>query len=102
MAFYQVEKEINGKKYVFQHNGLTAALEAIDDSYIDGSGNISMKKLTKYLFQNVVVEPRGLTPDDFDSMDELSEVTSFARKVMNAEIKPNAEEPKKAAKTKAE
>ena len=30
--FYTVEKEINGKKYVAQFNGISAAIEAVDNS----------------------------------------------------------------------
>ena len=47
--FYQVTKNIGGKDYVAQFNGISAALEAVDNSYIDGSGNISLAKLSKYL-----------------------------------------------------
>lgn len=91
--FYQVEKEIAGKKYVAQFNGLSAALEAVDNSYIDGTSNTSVKKLSTYLLKNVVVEPVGLSIDDFDSMEEFNEVIAFAREVMQGELKP--QEPKK-------
>ena len=85
--FYTAEKTINGKKYVAQFNGISAALEAVDNSYIDGTNNTSVMKLSKYLFDNVIVEPKGLTPDDFDSMDEFNEVVSFAREVMQGNFR---------------
>lgn len=89
MAFkpYQVGKEINGVKYTAQFNGLSAALKAIDDSYIEGTNNTSVSKLSKYLFENVIVEPHGLSADDFESMDEFNEVVTFAREVMQGNMK---------------
>lgn len=94
--FYNVEKEINGKKYVAQFNGISAALKAVDDSYIEGTNNTSLSKLAKYLFENVIVEPKGLTADDFDSMEEFNEVVSFAREVMQGDFRE--EKDKKAVK----
>ena len=87
MAIYTIEKEIAKKKYVFQFNGLSAWLKALDESYVDGTGNISVYKLNNYLLENVVVEPK-LTIDDFASADELSEVTAFARKVASGAEQP--------------
>lgn len=95
--FYTVEKEINGKKYVCQFNGISAALKAVDESYIDGTNTTSVEKLSKYLFKNVIVEPSGLTADDFDSMDEFNEVVGFAREVMQGDFREAENE--KAAKT---
>lgn len=85
--FYTVEKEINGKKYVAQFNGISAALNAVDNSYIDGTSNTSVAKLSKYLFEHVIVEPKGLTADDFDSMEEFNEVVTFAREVMQGDFR---------------
>lgn len=62
--FYTVTKEINGTNITAQFNGISAALKAIDDSYIDGTNNTSVEKLAKYLFNYVIVEPR-LSIDDF-------------------------------------
>ena len=50
-----VKKTIRGKEYVAQFNGISAALEAIDGSYIEGSENTSLVKLSKYIFENVIV-----------------------------------------------
>lgn len=85
--FYQVEKTINGKKYVAQFNGIAAALEATDSSYIEGSSNISMAKLAKYIFDNVIVVPKNLTADDFDNMDEFSDVVAWGRQVMQGDFR---------------
>lgn len=79
---YTIEKTINGTVYKAQFNGIGAALEAIDSSYIDGSSNTSTMKLSKYLFEHVIVEPKGLTVNDFDSIEEFNEVITFAREVM--------------------
>ena len=84
---YAVDKTINGKKYVAQFNGISAALRAIDESYIEGTNNTSMEKLAQYLFKHVIVEPKGLTPDDFDSMEEFNEVIAFAREVMQGNFR---------------
>lgn len=89
--FYTVEKEIDGVNYVCQFNGISAALRAVDASYIEGTSNTSVEKLSNYLFANVVVEPKGLTADDFDSMETFNEVIAFARQVMQGELKPDGE-----------
>ena len=98
--FYTVNKEINGVNYVCQFNGISAALKAVDDSYIEGTNNTSLEKLAKYLFENVIVEPKGLTVDDFESMEEFNEVVSFARQVMQGDFrdKKNESTTKKASK----
>ena len=89
--FYTVEKEINGKTYKAQFNGISAALEAQDGFYIDGSSNISNIKLANYILKNVIVEPKGLTPDDFKSMDALAEVIAWGREVMQGDFRPDEE-----------
>lgn len=94
--FYTVKKEINGKEYTAQFNGISAALKAVDDSYIEGSSNTSTVKMAEYLFKHVIVEPKGLSIDDFDSMDDFNEVTQFARKVMQGEFREENESTTKA------
>lgn len=89
---YTVTKEINGTKYVAQFNGISAALDAVDNCYISGTNNISSAKMTKYLFENVIVEPKGLTADDFDTLEEMNEVTDFAREVMQGNFRDKADE----------
>lgn len=92
--FYTVDKTIKGNDYKAQFNGLSVALRAVDESYIENSNNTSVKKMAQFLFDNVIVEPKGLTVDSFDNMDELNEVIEFARNVMQGELKP-AEKGKK-------
>ena len=89
---YTVQKEINGTVYTFQFNGISAAMDALDESYIDGSSNISLRKLNTYLLENVVVDPK-MTMDDFEDVEKLNAVTAYARKVMQGIIKPEAEKP---------
>lgn len=89
--FYTVKKTINSKEYTAQFSGISTALKAVDSSYIDGSGNTSVELMSKYLFDNIIVEPKGLTADDFESMDEFNEVVSFARKVMQGEFREASE-----------
>ena len=90
--FYTVEKEIGGVKYVAQFNGLSAALNAVDNCYIDGTSNISAGKMADYLFAHVIVEPKGITVDDFDNLEDLNAVTDFAREVMQGNFRDKAVE----------
>jgi hypothetical protein len=85
--FYQVKKKIHGKEYTAQFNGISAALKAFDNSYIDGTSNTSLMKLADYLFSHVIVSPAGLTVDDFDNMEEFNEVVAFAREVMQGNFR---------------
>ena len=86
--FYTATKEINGKKYTAQFNGLSCALRAVDSTYIEGTNNTSVEKMADYIFQNVIVEPKGLTIDDFASMEAFNEVVSFGRDVMQGKFRP--------------
>ena len=84
---YTVKKEINGKEYVAQFAGVSVALKAVDASYIEGTNNTSTEKVAQYLFDNIIVEPKNLTPDDFETVKEFNEVVAFARKVMQGEFR---------------
>ena len=88
---YEVTKEINGKKYTAQFSGISTALKAVDSSYIEGSQNTSVEKMSEFLFDKVIIEPQGLTPDTFDDMDEFNEVITFAREVMQGKFRPSAD-----------
>jgi len=92
--FYTVEKEINGVKYTAQFNGISAALEAQDSFYIDDSANVSTKKMADYILKNVIVDPKGLTPDDFRNMNDLTEVVRWGNEVMNGDFRPEEDESK--------
>lgn len=87
--FYTAEKEINGVNYVAQFSGLSVALKAVDDSYIEGSENVSMTKLAEYVFKHVIVEPKGLSVDDFDSLKEFNDVMNWAQAVMQGQFRPS-------------
>ena len=86
---YVVEKKINGVTYKAQFNGMSTALRALDNSYInvDGTNVTSIEKLAKYLFEYVIVEPANLSIDDFEDMDAFNEVVTFAREVMQGEFR---------------
>ena len=88
---YTVKKTINDKEYIAQFSGLSVALRAVDESYIEGTNNTSMEKLAGYLFKYVIVEPKNLTVDDFEDMDEFNEVIAFANKVMKGEFRNTAD-----------
>lgn len=75
-------REINGKVYKAAFKGMAYSLKAIDESYVDGTNNTSMKKLSNLLLSEIITEPANLTPDSFDSIDEFNEVITFAREVM--------------------
>lgn len=94
--FYTKEKTIGKVNYIAQFNGLSAALTAVDNSYLDGSSNIGIGKFSKYIFENVIVEPKGLTADSFEDMTELNEVIAFGTEVMQGKFR--APEDKKSAK----
>lgn len=85
--FYTREKEINGKVYKAQFSGLSAALDAVESSYIEDSSNISTKKYSDYIFKHIIVEPKGLTADSFDDWDEFNEVVKFGREVMQGKFR---------------
>lgn len=89
--FYTVTKEINGKTYKAQFSGISTSLKAMDESKIEGTDNTSLEKFAEYLFEHVIVEPKGLTTDDFDNMKEFNEVIAFARKTMNGEFRAEAD-----------
>lgn len=79
---YTVKKTINGTEYTAQFAGLSVALRGVDSSYIDNSSQVSVEKMSKYIFEHVIVEPKGLTADDFSSFEEFNEVVKFGQDVM--------------------
>ena len=94
---YTVEQEINGVKYKAQFNGLSAALKANDSTYIEGTSVTSLEKMAEYILKHVIIEPRKLTVDDFDDMDELGEVVAFGREVMHGSHNPDKKTEKEVA-----
>lgn len=94
--FYTVEKEINGVNYKAQFNGISAALEAQEGFFIDGTSTPSSAKIANYILKHVIVEPKGLTPDDFRRMDDLADVVAWGRDVMEGNFCPDEEDKGKA------
>ncbi len=94
---FQTTKEINGKKYTAQFNGVGAALNG-EDAWNEGNGKLSNRKMADYLLKNVIVEPKGLTPDDFDTVSDLDAVVTFALSVMNGYFRPGTSSAKAEAK----
>lgn len=89
---YTVKKEINGQEYTAQFNGISAALDALDGSYIDDSKVTSTKKLSKYVFEHVIVDPPKLTADDFEDMETFNEVVKFGIDVMQGKFRNSKDE----------
>lgn len=89
--FYTVKKEINGVVYTAQFNGMSAALKAVDSSYIDGTNTVSSYKISQYLLENVIVDPK-VTIDDFACAEDLNEVTQFAQEVMQGNFREEAKQ----------
>lgn len=89
--FYTVTKEINGTTYKAQFCGISTSLRAVDESYLDGTSNTSMEKMAKFLFEHIIVEPKGLTVDDFTNMDDFNAVIKFATGVMKGEFRKEAD-----------
>lgn len=83
MAFKPVvkEKEINGKIYKAQFNGVSAMLDAVNEAGDDS------KKLVEYLFANVLVEPKIEDIDEYFGTDVelMNKVVDFAGAVMRAD-----------------
>lgn len=91
--FYTREKEIDGVKYVAQFNGLSAMLEAVDSSHInDNASNLSNVKIAEYILDKVIVEPKGLTIDDFDDLETFDEVIGFGQDVMQGKFRDKTNE----------
>ena len=84
---YQVEKEINGVKYTAQFNGVREGSRAIDRSYIEGTGNISLEKIGDYVLKHVIIEPSGLDMDDFETMDDFKDVVEWGQGVMQGKFR---------------
>ena len=84
---YKVTKEIDGVEYTAQFAGCSIALKATDDCK-DKNGEVSNLKLSQFLLDHIIVNPAGLTVDDFEDVEKLGNVTSFAGEVMSGKIKP--------------
>ena len=76
-------RTINGVEYTAEFKGLEKALEAQDSCYIDGSNVTSIEKMAKFIFDNIITKPEGLTIDSFETAGDFEAVISFGREVMN-------------------
>lgn len=66
-----------GNKYTFQTVMNSKQAEILDKG-TDFNGKLLNAKMMPLMLDNVVVEPSGLTMDDFESYGELEEVTQNA------------------------
>lgn len=92
---YVVRREIAGREYAAQFNGLRAAVRCMDDCAA-GDG-VNLEKYMQYVLEHVIVEPNGLSMDDFADMETLSEVVRFGREVMQGRFRKAGEKPGEAA-----
>lgn len=58
IKYFTASKKIKGVTYTAQFNGISAALDCTDNSYSEETGKSSSEKFGKYLFENVLVEPK--------------------------------------------
>jgi len=86
MAFQAKTKEFTskaGNKYTFQ-TVMNSKQAVIVDEGTNEVGKVLNAKMMPLMLKDVVVTPQGLTMDDFETWDELEEVTteafSFLRK----------------------
>jgi hypothetical protein len=80
MAFKPKQKEfksIGGNKYTFQTVPNSTYLEMMDNS-TTAEGKPSLSKLYPSILENVVVQPQGLSVDDFEDFKELTDVCENA------------------------
>ncbi|MEO4053373.1 hypothetical protein [Solibacillus sp. CAU 1738] len=80
MAFTPKQKPFEskeGNKYTFQNVANSIQAEIIDKG-TDFNGKVLNAKMMPLMLEHVVVDPQGLTMDDFDNWGELEEVTNAA------------------------
>lgn len=100
--FYQVTKTINGVEYEAQYNGNSQFFKFVDQSKsnIGGVAETSMEKAATFIFDNVIISPKGLTIDSFDSADDCQEVMNFAIEVMQGKFRNKKDKAGAGAKSK--
>lgn len=72
-TFTYTDKNGYEYKYVLQFPGITRAYEMLDNATM-ANGQISKAVLANEYIENVVVEPAGLTLDDFDERPGVEEL----------------------------
>ena len=71
------EVEIDGVKYKFQRLPVRAAIE-LRQGWQDENGNAIATKMHDAILEHIVIEPKGLTIDDFNLPAEVEKVTGQA------------------------
>lgn len=66
-----------GNNFTLQTVPNSTYLEIMDTS-VKKDGNPALSKLYPAMLEHVVVQPSGLTPDDFDTFKEMQEVCEEA------------------------
>lgn len=80
MAYTPKTKEFESKaknKYTFQ-TVMNSKMAEILDEGTNSVGKMMNTKMMPLMLEHVVVQPAGLTMDDFESWAELEEVTAAA------------------------
>lgn len=80
MAFTPKQKAFEskaGNKYTFQ-NVANSIQAGIIDRGTDSNGKVLNAEMMPLMLEHIVVDPQGLTMDDFETWSELEEVTNAA------------------------
>ncbi|MEY9979687.1 hypothetical protein [Lysinibacillus sp. RC79] len=80
MAFTPKTKEFKstaGNEYTFQNVPHSKQAEIVDDG-TGIHGKVLNSRMMPLILKHIVVVPNGLTMDDFESWEELEEVTTEA------------------------
>lgn len=80
MSFKPKQKEFKtkkGNKFIFQTVSNSKYLEIMDEATTT-EGKPLLSKLYAAVLEHIVVQPSGLTVDDFESFKELQEVCEAA------------------------
>ena len=75
-------KTINGVEYTAKFGGLLNVSRMKDSCYIDGTQNISLRKMNKYVLDHAFVKPENISEDDFEDADTYNKVIAFGREAM--------------------
>lgn len=88
---YQVDKEIKGIKYVAQFSGISNWLNCVDKSTFE-NGQTSTKLLAENVLKMGLVDPKDVDIDDFETQEDLQEVTNFVSGVMRGHFREKTDE----------
>lgn len=71
------EKEIRGKKYIAQLLPVRQAME-LRQRWQDSNGNVIATTMHDLVLKNIIIQPSGLSIDDFKRPSEVEEITGWA------------------------